>query len=66
LETLPSGNLLRDIRQLLAEKSAGAELDHGPRIGSISDFIEGELARSGWRIQAELLTRRRSALGGDD
>jgi predicted nucleotidyltransferase len=44
-------NLLRNetvrtaIRDLVAEKRAGRELDRGPRIAPISDFIEAELDR---------------------
>jgi len=34
-----------EIDRLLAEKRAGAELDRGPRIGVISQFIERELER---------------------
>jgi len=33
------------IERLLADKAAGAELDHGPRIEAISGFIESELDR---------------------
>ncbi len=37
--------LLGDIQKLLAEKRAGAELQSGPRIESISSFIESEVER---------------------
>lgn len=37
--------LLSDIQKLLQEKKAGAELQQGPRIDSISRFIESELDR---------------------
>ena len=37
--------LRADIDALLAAKRAGQELDRGPRIGSISEFLEGELER---------------------
>ena len=46
LATVSSDQLLRDIQALLNEKRKGAELDEGPRIPSISDFIEKELARA--------------------
>jgi uncharacterized protein len=39
-------SLVREaIGQLLADKAAGAELDRGPRIETISAFVESELAR---------------------
>jgi uncharacterized protein len=41
---LPAGELRAAISQLQAEKAAGAELDRGPRIAVISQFIESELA----------------------
>jgi uncharacterized protein len=37
--------LRRDIAWLLEEKKRGSELDRGPRIASISDFIDRQLAR---------------------
>lgn len=43
--TLPAGELRIALDQLIAAKTAGAELDVGPRIPIISDFIEGELVR---------------------
>lgn len=46
LQTLTSEPLLRDIEALVTSKRAGAELDAGPRIASIDDFIESELARA--------------------
>jgi predicted nucleotidyltransferase len=46
LETLDSEPLRRDIDELLVAKRAGAELDEGPRIATISDFIESELSRA--------------------
>jgi hypothetical protein len=46
VETLLEPGELRDaIDRLVAEKAAGAELDLGPRIDVISDFIEGEMER---------------------
>jgi len=44
--TVPSGVLRRAIEDLVRAKAAGAELDHGPRIGAISEFIETELAKA--------------------
>lgn len=43
LVTEPS--LKSEIDRLLAAKRAGAELDKGPRIAPISEFVESELAR---------------------
>jgi len=40
-----SPQLREALDQLLADKRQGAELDRGPRIAPISDFIENELAR---------------------
>lgn len=37
--------LRKDIERLLAEKMRGSELDYGPRIGSISDFIDTHIER---------------------
>ena len=37
--------LLQAIDQLLQQKMSGTELDHGPRIPAISDWIEAELVR---------------------
>jgi predicted nucleotidyltransferase len=42
---IPSGELRDEIDQLLAEKRSGKELQAGPRIESISQFIEEELER---------------------
>jgi uncharacterized protein len=42
---LPEGDLRLAIDELVASKKDGAELDRGPRIPEISDFIEAELAR---------------------
>jgi predicted nucleotidyltransferase len=42
---LESGPLLAAIEVLLADKQAGKELDFGPRIPAISDFLKRELAR---------------------
>ncbi len=41
---LPKGELQQDVHKLLVRKIAGQELDDGPRIPSISKFIEAELA----------------------
>ena len=40
-----SSDLRLAIHELLRRKMAGEELDEGPRIGVISDFLEAELAR---------------------
>lgn len=40
-----SSELRQSIAELLEKKKAGQELDSGPRIEIISDFIEGELRR---------------------
>ncbi len=43
---VPEGKLRDAIDDLLAKKRTGAELDRGPRIDVLSDFIERELART--------------------
>ena len=43
-ELLPAGEVRSAIDHLVAEKKRGAELDRGPRINVISDFIETEMA----------------------
>ncbi len=43
--TVPHGALRSSIDDLLAAKRAGAELDRGPRVPLISDFVESEIAR---------------------
>lgn len=43
--TLPAGKLRLAVDEIVAAKTAGAELDMGPRIPAISDFIESELNR---------------------
>jgi uncharacterized protein len=45
LATINDVNLRAALDGLVAAKRAGAELDHGPRIPAISDFIAGEMAR---------------------
>lgn len=42
---IPTGELKDKINELIEQKSMGAELDYGPRIPAISDFITTELAR---------------------
>ncbi len=39
------GQLKNDINELIAQKKQGAELDEGPRIASISDFLDSEITR---------------------
>jgi predicted nucleotidyltransferase len=55
VEQVVDSSILRDeIRDLVAAKRDGKELDQGPRIEPISAFIEGELARlDGVRFGAE-------------
>jgi predicted nucleotidyltransferase len=43
--TVAPGLLRTAIEDLVRAKAAGDELDHGPRVGVISEFIETELAR---------------------
>lgn len=43
--TLPEGALREAVAQLIVQKAAGAELDRGPKIPVISDFISSEMAR---------------------
>ena len=42
---LPTGEVRAAIDELVMAKAAGKELDDGPRIAVISEFIEGELVR---------------------
>jgi len=45
-EALPDrGGLRSCVEDLLARKRAGLELDDGPRIGLLSEFLEGEIER---------------------
>lgn len=44
-ETVPSRELREAIDELVAEKAAGAELDEGPRIPVLGEFIDAEIAR---------------------
>lgn len=43
--SVESAELKSAIRELMEKKQAGLELDTGPRIEIISDFIESELRR---------------------
>jgi len=43
--TLNSADLIQAVNDLIKEKAAGGELDKGPRIDAISEFIETELSR---------------------
>ncbi|HNB50707.1 MAG TPA: nucleotidyltransferase domain-containing protein [Anaerolineales bacterium] len=46
VERLVTDSMLKtEIERLIEQKRAGAELDEGPRIPVISDFIEAEIAR---------------------
>lgn len=42
---LPDGRLKEVVYDLLARKTAGMELEEGPRVPVISEFLEGEFAR---------------------
>ncbi|MDL5364348.1 nucleotidyltransferase domain-containing protein [Xanthomonas sp. NCPPB 2654] len=44
---LPSGSLREAIDALLEKKRAAAEIEDGPRVPAISDFLDAELARMG-------------------
>ena len=44
-ETLPAGPVKEALESLLAQKRQDRELDEGPRIPVLNDFIEAELAR---------------------
>lgn len=46
-ELIPEGELKAAIERLIAEKRKGEELGIGPKIPSISNFIEGEMERLG-------------------
>jgi len=43
--TIQDSDVREAVRQLVAQKAAGAELDRGPRIEPISAFVESELDR---------------------
>lgn len=47
---LPAGPLITAVHELLARKKIGAELDEGPRIPVLSDYLEKEFARLGSRM----------------
>ncbi len=51
---LPAGPLITAVHELLARKKAGAELDEGPRIPVISNYLEKEFARLAVDKMAEL------------
>jgi predicted nucleotidyltransferase len=44
-QVVDSSELRDEIGKLVAAKRRGEELDRGPRIGRISEFIEDELVR---------------------
>ncbi len=46
-ELLPRGDLRNDVERLLALKRISTEVEDGPRIAPISDFLEAELDRMG-------------------
>jgi uncharacterized protein len=48
--TIEDSTLRGAISDLIAAKQAGAELERGPRIPVISDFVEAEMARHGQSI----------------
>lgn len=56
-------NLKAEIHHLLAAKRRGAELNRGPRIESISDFIERELARWEKHETIRVLNRKHAIFG---
>lgn len=43
--TISNPEIRSAIQDLIVSKTAGAELDYGPKIATISDFIEAEIAR---------------------
>ncbi len=45
--TISEGPLRAEIDRLLERKQSGAELDYGPRIEAISQFVESEIERIG-------------------
>jgi len=49
--TVSSPEIRIAIEDLIVAKTAGAELDYGPKIAAISDFIEAEIARLENRIE---------------
>ena len=61
--TLEDEQLLRDIGNLIEQKKRGAELDKGPRIPSISDFVDSEIERlSGQTFHAHVQKPDREVL----
>jgi uncharacterized protein len=50
--TVDEADVTRAIGELVASKTAGADLDRGPRIGLLSDFIDRELAQAEARATA--------------
>jgi predicted nucleotidyltransferase len=61
---LPSGPLRAAIDALLEKKRAAAEIEDGPRVPAISDFLDAELGRMGaaaprraWRPAAAIRGR---------
>ncbi|QQS40605.1 MAG: nucleotidyltransferase domain-containing protein [Acidobacteriota bacterium] len=44
-EVIPSGNIRSDIDDLLEKKRSSGELDRGPRIPSIHEYLESEIRR---------------------
>ncbi len=57
---VPAGPLREAVDELLVQKRSGAELDRGPRIAVIGDFIEHELASMD-RPAADVSPRRPSS-----
>jgi predicted nucleotidyltransferase len=51
--TVPAGDIRGAIDELLVAKRSGAELDRGPRVPVISDFVEAEIARLGLEASAQ-------------
>jgi len=62
---IPDGELRRIIDELLNEKRAGNELDRGPRIPLLNDFLEAELARED-RPPVDVAPRRPGTAELDD
>jgi predicted nucleotidyltransferase len=54
---VPAGEIRGAIDDLLAAKRAGAELDRGPRVPVISDFVEAEIARLAQQGSAQPVSR---------
>lgn len=64
-KVIDSSALKGEIHKLIESKRRGEELDEGPRIVAISDFVEAEMARLD-RVQIEAQYNNMSAGPSDE